>query len=188
MADIRNFIGFAANETLIKEYDGFRMFFPVKAKVSLAVTSKRLITYSMGRSFFDIRSESLYQQATLADIKGVAVVQSARARIGLVAAGIVVMFVGILAAVFGFFIKTLTPLVGGIGCCIAGIILLVLGIFLKKHLFRFEVWGDAWTLSLGEFETMKPDITGGPELLKVVEELGALIIEIQEGTLYSGAQ
>lgn len=183
MADIRNFIGFAANETLIKEYDGFRMYFPVKAKISLAVTSKRLIAYSTGRSFFDIRSESLYQQANLADIRGVAIVQSARAQMGLVATGIVVMLVGIIAASFGFLAKTVLPLMGGIGCCIAGLIILLLGLFWKKHLFRFEVWGNAWTLSLGEFETMKPDIVGGPELLKVVEEIGALIIEIQEGTL-----
>jgi hypothetical protein len=187
MPDIRNFIGFAANETLIKEYDGFRMYFPVKAKVSIAVTSKRLIAYSSVRSFFDVRSESLYQQASLADIKGVAVVKSMRSRLSLIAFGIVILIVGILAAVLG--ISGNTPLLlGGIACSIAGVILLLVGIFLKKHLFRFEVWGNAWSLSLGEFENIRPVITSGPDLLKIVEELGALIIEIQEGTLYAGEQ
>lgn len=65
MADIRNFIGFAQNETLIKEYDGLRMYYPVRAKIGLAATSKRFIAYSTVKSFFDIRTESLYQQVNI---------------------------------------------------------------------------------------------------------------------------
>jgi hypothetical protein len=185
MADIRNFIGFAQNETLIKEYDGFRLYFPVKAKVSLAVTSKRLIAYSSVRSFFDVKTESLYQQVSLADIKGVGVVHSMRSRIGLIAFGIVILLIGILTTVIGLTGNMLIEL-GGIMCSILGVILILPGIFWKKHLFRFEVWGTAWILSIGEFENVMPVTTGGPDLLKVVEELGALLIEIQDGTLYSG--
>jgi hypothetical protein len=182
MADIRNFIGFAQNETLIKEYDGFRMYFPVKAKVSLAVTSKRLIAYSSVRSFFDVRTESLYQQVSLADIRGIGVVQSVRSRLGLIAFGIVVLLAGALTTVIGFSGNTLV-MMGGIACSILGVILLLAGILWKKRLFRFEVWGTAWVLTIGEFETVRPVINSGPDLLKVVEELGALLIEIQEGTL-----
>ncbi|MGB8219459.1 MAG: hypothetical protein WCE46_03645 [Methanoregula sp.] len=182
MADIRNFIGFAQNETLIKEYDGFRMYFPVKAKVSLAVTSKRLIAYSSVRNFFDGKTESLFQQVSLTDIRGVGVVQSARSRIGLIALGIVILLAGILTTVIGLSGNTLFEM-GGIACSILGIILLVTGIFWKKHLFRFEVWGTAWVLPVGEFENIRPTLTVGPDLTKVVEELGALLIEIQEGTL-----
>ncbi|MGD0534938.1 MAG: hypothetical protein ABR999_05790 [Methanoregula sp.] len=182
MADIRNFIGFAQNETLIKEYDGFRMYFPVKAKVSLAVTSKRLISYSSVRGFFDVKTESLYQQVSLADIKGVGVVHSTRSRVGLIAFAIVILLAGILTTVIGLTGNRLLEF-GGIACSILGVILLLAGIFWKKHLFRFEVWGTAWVLSIGEFENIRPVTTGGPDLLKVVEELGALLIEIQEGTL-----
>jgi len=184
MADIRNFIGFAQNETLIKEYDGFRLYFPVKAKVSLAVTSKRLVAYSSVKSFFDPKTESLFQQVNLADIRGVGVVQSMRFRIGLIAFGIVVLLAGLSTAI-GLKGNTL-PEYGGIACSVLGVILLIAGIFWKKHLSRFEVWGNAWVLSIGEFDNVRPVITGGPDLLKVVEELGALIIEIQEGTLYAG--
>ena len=185
MADIRNFIGFAQNESLIKEYDGFRMYFPVRAKVSIAVTSKRLIAYSSVRSFFDAKTESLYQQVSLTDIKGVAVVQSIRSRVGLIALGIVVLLAGSLTAAIGLLGNHLL-MYAGIACCIPVIILLIAGIFWKKQLSRFEVWGTAWMLSLGEFENTRPVITAGPDLLKVVEELGALLIEIQEGTLYAG--
>ena len=184
MADIRNFIGFAQNETLIKEYDGLRMYYPVRAKIGLAVTSKRLIAYSSVRSFFDAKTESLYQQVCLADIRGTGVVQSMRSRAGLMVLGIVVLLAGTLTAVIGFSGNTLFEF-AGIGCGILGVVLILAGIFWKKHLLRFEVWGTAWTLSIGEFENVRPSIAAGPDLLKVVEELGALIIEIQEGTLYA---
>ncbi len=184
MADIRNFIGFAQNETLIKEYDSFRMYFPVKAKVSLAVTSKRLITYSSVRNFFDGKTESLYQQVSLADIKGVGVVQSVRSRISLIVFGVVILLLGGLVAAIGFSGNTLFEM-GGIACSILGVILILAGIFWKKHLFRFEVWGTAWVLPIGEFENIRPALTVGPDLKKAVEELGALLIEIQDGTLYS---
>src|SRR5271157_797112 len=150
MADIRNFVGFAQNETLIKEYDGLRMYYPVRAKIGLAATSKRFIAYSTVRGFFDGRTESLYQQVNIADIRGIGVVQSRRYRPAAIA---------------------------------LGVILLLAGFLWRKNLFRFEIWGNAWVLSLGEFETIRPAIIAGPDLLKVVEELGALIIEIQEGTL-----
>jgi hypothetical protein len=185
MADIRNFIGFAQAETLIKEYDGLRMYYPVRAKIGLAVTSKRLIAYSSVRSFFDARTESLYQQVSLADVRGAGVVQSMRPRAGLMALGVIVLLAGCLTTVIGLLGNTLFEF-AGIGCSILGVVLILAGIFWKKHLLRFEVWGSGWTLSIGEFENVRPTITAGPDLLKVVEELGALIIEIQDGTLYAG--
>ena len=78
MTDIRNFIGFAQNENLVKEYDSLRMYYPVRAKIGIAVTSKRLIAYSSVRNFFDVKTESLYQQVSIADIRGVGIVQSGR--------------------------------------------------------------------------------------------------------------
>jgi hypothetical protein len=112
-------------------------------------------------------------------------VQSRRYRPGLVACGIVILLAGILTTVIGLGGKALFE-VGGIACSILGVILILTGIFWKKHQFRFEIWGNAWVLSVGEFENARSVITAGPGLLKVVEELGALLIEIQEGTLYSG--
>ena len=185
MADIRNFIGFAQNENLIKEYDSLRMYYPVRAKIGLAVTSKRLIAYSSVRNFFDVKTESLYQQVNIADIKGVGLVQSRRYRPGLVAFGIVILLAGILTTVIGLGGNKLFE-VGGIACSILGVILILTAILWKKHQFRFEIWGNAWVLSVGEFENARSVITACPGLLKVVEELGALIIEIREGTLYSG--
>jgi hypothetical protein len=186
MADIRNFIGFAQNETLIKEYDGLRMYYPVRAKIGLAATSKRFIAYSTVRSFFDGRSESLYQQVNIADIKGIGVVQSKRYRPAPVALGILLLLAGILVTAVGLTGGNMLFEAGGIACIIAGIILLLSGFLWKKNLFRFEIWGNAWILSLGEFENIRPSIIAGPDLLKVIEELGALIIEIQDGTLYAG--
>ena len=183
MADIRNFIGFAQNETLIKEYDSLRMYYPVRAKIGLAVTSKRLIAYSSVRNFFDVKTESLYQQVSIADIKGVGLVQSRRYRPGLVACGIVILLAGILTTVIGLGGKALFE-VGGIACSILGVILILTGILWKKHQFRLDR-GNAWVFSIGEFENARSVITAGPGLLKVVEELGALLIAIQEGTLYS---
>lgn len=185
MADVRNVVGFAQNENLVKEYDGFRMYYPVKAKVSLAVTTKRLIVYSSVKDFFTTKQESLFQQINIADIKGVAVVQSVRYRFGLVALGIVILLAGIMTAVIGLSGSNIF-LLAGIGCAVLGIIVLVLGVACPMRLFRFEVWGNASVLSLGEFGNVTPSITAGPDLLKVVEELGALIIEIQDGTLFAG--
>jgi hypothetical protein len=185
MADIRNFIGFAQNETLIKEYDGLRMYYPVRAKIGLAATSKRFIAYSTVKSFFDTRAESLYQQVNISDIKGMGVMQSKRYRPIPVVLGIVLMLAGILITVIGLAGNILFE-AAGIACVIAGIVLMVTGFLWKKNLFRFEIWGNAWILSLGEFENARPVSLPGPDLLKVVEELGAIIIEIQEGTLYGG--
>jgi len=185
MTDIRNFIGFAQNENLIKEYDCLRMYYPVRARIGLAVTGKRLIAYSSVRNFFEVKTESLYQQVNIGDIRGVGLVQSQRYRPGIVACGIAILLAGVVTAVMGLIGNKLLE-TGGIACSILGIILILAGIFWKKPLFRFEVWGNAWMLQIGEFEKVRPAITAGPNLLKVVEELGALIIEIQEGTLYSG--
>jgi hypothetical protein len=186
MADIRNFVGFARNETLIKEYDGLRMYYPVMAKIGVAATSKRFIVYSTVRNFFDGRSESLYQQVNIADITGIGVVQSKRYRPAPVALGILLLLAGLLVAVVGLMGGNKIFEAGGIACVIAGLILIIAGFLWRKNLFRFEVWGNAWTLSIGEFENIRPSIIAGPDLLKVVEELGALIIEIQDGTLYTG--
>ncbi|HVP96418.1 hypothetical protein [Methanoregula sp.] len=186
MADIRNFVGFAQNETLVKEYDGLRMYYPVRAKIGIAATSKRLIVYSNVRSFFDPRAESLYQQVNLADIKGIGVVQSRRYRPAPVALGALLLIAGILVAAIGLIGGNLIFEAAGIGCVITGIILILAGVLWRQNLFRFEIWGTAWTLSVGEFENVRPFVIPGPDLLKVVEELGALVIEIQEGTLYTG--
>jgi len=186
MADIRNFVGFAQNETLVKEYDGLRMYFPVRAKIGIAATSKRLIVYSNVRAFFDPRSESLYQQVNLADIRGMGVVQSRRYRPAPVALGILLLIAGLLVAVVGLIGGNLIFEAAGAGCVVAGIILILVGFLWGQNLFRFEIWGTAWTLSVGEFENIRPSIIPGPDLLKVVEELGALVIEIQDGTLYTG--
>ena len=186
MTDIRNYIGFAQNETLIKEYDCLRMYFPVRAKIGIAVTNKRLIAYSTVRNFFGPRSESIYQHAAIADIKGMGIVQSARYRPAVVALGIVLLLAGALVSVIGLTGGSLIPLAGGAACAIAGIVLVIAGLLGKKNLFRFEVWGNAWTLCIGEFDTIRPAVGAGPDLLKVVEELGALVTEIQEGTLYTG--
>jgi len=186
MADIRNFVGFAQTETLVKEYDGLRMYSPVRAKIGIAVTTKRLIVYSNVRSFFDQRSESLYQHVSIAEIKGIGVVQSSRYRPGVIAAGIVVLLAGIAAAVLGLTGSSTPLLFGGIAGAILGIVLAITGALWKKPLFRFEIWGNTWVHSLGEFENIRPTVIAGPDLLKIVEELGALIIEIQEGTLFSG--
>jgi hypothetical protein len=183
MADIRNFVGFAQNETLIKEYDGLRMYYPVRAKIGLAATSKRFIAYSTVRGFFDGRTESLYQQVNIADIRGIGVVQSRRYRPAAIALGILLLLAGVLVAFVGLTGGKMLFEAGGIACIIAGIILLLAGFLWRKNLFRFEIWGNTWVLSLGEFETIRPAIIAGPDLLKVVEELGALIIEIQDGTL-----
>ena len=183
MADIRNFVGFAQNETLIKEYDGLRMYYPVKAKIGLAATNKRFIAYSTVRGFFDGRTESLYQQVNIADIRGIGVVQSRRYRPAAIALGILLLLAGVLVAFVGLTGGKMLFEAGGIACIIAGIILLLAGFLWRKNLFRFEIWGNAWVLTLGEFETIRPAIIAGPDLLKVVEELGALIIEIQDGTL-----
>ncbi len=185
MADIRNFIGFAQNETLIKEYDGLRMYYPVRAKIGLAATSKRFIAYSTIKSFFDPKKESLYQQVNIADIKGIGVVQSTRFRVVPVIFGIALTLAGILITVIGLAKNTLFE-VAGTACLIAGIILIIAGVLWKKNLLRFEIRGNTWVLSIGEFENIRPAIVAGPDLLKVVEELGAIIIEIQEGTLYAG--
>jgi len=185
MPDIRNFIGFAQNETLIKEYDGLRMYYPVRAKTGLAATNKRFIAYSTVKSFFDLRTESLYQQVNISDIKGMGVVQSKRYRPTPVALGIILMLAGIPLAVMGLSGNMLFEAFG-IACVVAGIVLILAGFLWKKNLFRFEIWGNAWILSLGEFDNIRPNTFAGPDLLKVVEELGAIIIEIQEGTLYGG--
>jgi len=186
MADIRNFVGFAQTETLVKEYDGLRMYSPVRAKIGIAVTTRRLIAYSNTRSFFaDPRSESLYQQVGIAEIKGIGVVQSSRFRPGFVAGGIVLLIIGIILAVIGLSGKEIL-LFGGIGVLVLGIVLAVTGVLWKKPVFRFEILGSSRVYSLGEFENTRSSVTAGPDLLKVVEELGALIIEVQEGTLYSG--
>lgn len=179
MADIRNVVGFSQSENLVKEYDGFRMYYPVRAKVSLAVTTKRLIIYSSVKDFFTSKQESLFQQINIEDIRGVAVVQSMRYRMGVIALGIVILVSGALAAVVGSSGSTI-PLFAGIGGAVLGIIVAVLGVLCPARLFRFEVWGNASVLSLGEFNNVTPVITAGPDLLKVVEELGALIIQIQE--------
>jgi hypothetical protein len=186
MADIRNFVGFSQNETLVKEYDGLRMYYPVRAKIGIAATSKRFIVYSMVRSFFDPRSESLYQQVNIADIKGMGVVQSQRYRPAPVALGALLLIAGLPVAALGLIGGTLVFEAAGIACVILGVILILTGVLWKQNLFRFEIWGTAWTLSVGEFEHIRPSLIPGPDLLKVVEELGALIIEIQEGTLYTG--
>lgn len=185
MADIRNFVGFSETETLVKEYDGLRMYSPVRAKIGIAVTTKRLIAYSNTKSFFDQRSESFYQQVNIADIKGIGVVQSSRYRPGVLAGGIVILLIGIVATVVG--LSGNTPLFfGGIAGAVLGIVLAITGTLWKKPVFRFEIRGDSGAYSLGEFGNIQPAVTAGPDLLKVVEELGALIIEVQDGTLFSG--
>lgn len=186
MADIRNFVGFAQTETLVKEYDGLRMYSPVRAKIGIAVTTKRLIAYSNTKNFFDQqRSESFYQQVNIEEIKGIGIVQSSRYRPGVLAGGIVVLLIGIVAAVIGLSGNTLL-LFGGIAGAVLGIVLAITGALWKKPVFRFEIQGNTGSHSLGEFENIQPSVVAGPDLLKVVEELGALIIEVQEGTLFSG--
>ena len=111
--------------------------------------------------------------------------RSVRSRISLIVFGVVILLLGGLVTAIGFSGNTLFEM-GGIACSILGVILILAGIFWKKHLFRFEVWGTAWVLPIGEFENIRPALTVGPDLKKVVEELGALLIEIQDGTLYSG--
>jgi len=181
MPDIRNFVGFAQNETLIKEYDGLRMYYPVRAKIGLAATNKRFIAYSTGRSFFDAKSESLFQQVNIMDITGIGVVQSKRYRPGLAALGIILLLAGAILTFIGLSGTTLFEIIG-IVCIIGGIILAIAGFLWSKTLFRFEIWGNAWLITIGEFENVKPDMFGGPDLLKAIEELGAIIIELQEGT------
>ena len=182
MADVRNYVGFSQNENLVKEYDGLRMYSPVRGKVGIAVTNKRLIAYSSVRNFFDARTESLYQQVGIGEIKGIGVVQTFRPRPVLMALGVVLVIAGALLAVFGL-TGTRLFLFAGIGCVILGIILAIAGALWKKRLLRIEIWGAAWAVSVGEFENIRAEIMPGPDLLKIVEEIGALIIEIQEGTL-----
>ena len=132
MADIRNFVGFAQTETLVKEYDGLRMYSPVRAKIGIAVTTKRLIAYSNTKNFFDQqRSESFYQQVNIEEIKGIGIVQSSRYRPGILAGGIVVLLIGIVAAVIGLSGNTLL-FFGGIAGVVLGIVLAITGALWKN--------------------------------------------------------
>jgi hypothetical protein len=188
MADIQNFIGFARDERLIKEYSGFRMYSPVKAKINLSVTSKRLIVYSSVKNFFVQEQASLFQQIAISEIKGLEILQGVRYNFTLLAGSAIALVAGIAAALAGSLVSSL-PAIGssmpliGIALCILGVIGIIFFAIRPKKLFWFIIRGPAIDLSVGEFAGVAPVIGSGPDLQGIVEELGALIIQIQEGTI-----
>jgi len=187
MADIQNFVGFAENERLIKEYSGFRMYSPVKAKINLSVTNKRLIVYSSVKNFFVQDQPSLFQQIAISEVRGLEILQAVRYNFLLLGVSAAVLLLGIAALVAGSLLNTL-PAIGsnsslaGILLCVFGVIGIVLFAVRPKNLFRFVIRGQAIDLHVGEFSNANPYIRSGQDLQGLVEELGALIIQVQDGT------
>ncbi|WP_321506818.1 hypothetical protein [uncultured Methanoregula sp.] len=188
MADIQNFVGFAQGERLIKEYFGFKMFSPVKARINLSVTSKRVVVYSSVKNFFVQDQASLFQQIAISEIRGLDIVQGTRYNFILLAGSVVALVAGIAASLAGSLLSTL-PVIGssiqmiGILLCIIGVIGIILFAIRPKKIFRFIIRGQAIDLNVGEFAQAKPVMAGGSDFPAMVEELGALIIQIQEGTV-----
>jgi hypothetical protein len=187
MADIQNFIGFAQGERLIKEYSGFKMFSPVKARINLSVTNKRVVVYSSVKNFFVQDQASLFQQIAISEIRGLDILQGTRYNTLQMAGAVVALVAGLAAALAGSALGTL-PVIGG-SIQLVGILLMLIGIVgiivsavRPKKLFRFIIRGVALDLNVGEFTDAKPVISSGPDLQGMVEELGALVIQIQEGT------
>ncbi|MFA4877779.1 MAG: hypothetical protein WC586_10220 [Methanoregula sp.] len=187
MADIQNFVGFAQGERLIKEYFGFKMYSPVKARVNLSVTSKRVVVYSSVKDFFVQDQASLFQQIAISEIRGLEILQCTRYNFLLLAGAVVALVAGIAASLAGSLLGSL-PVIGssvqvvGILLCILGVVGIILFAVRPKKLFRFIIRGQAIDLNVGEFAEAKPVIGSGPDLPAMVEELGALVIQIQEGT------
>jgi hypothetical protein len=188
MADIQNFVGFAQNERLIKEYSGFRMYSPVKAKINLSVTNKRLIVYSSVKNFFVEDQPSLFQQISISEIRGLEVIQAIRYNYTLLAGSVIALVAGIAASLAGSLVNSL-PSVGtiipllGIVFCLVGVVGMIFFALRPNRIFRFIARGQAVDLNIGEFTKIAPVISSGPDLQGIVEELGALVIQIQDGTI-----
>nr|WP_319375129.1 hypothetical protein [uncultured Methanoregula sp.] len=188
MADIQNFIGFAQGERLIKEYSGFKMFSPVKARINLSVTNKRVVVYSSVKNFFVQDQASLFQQIAISEIRGLDILQGTRYNILLLAGSVIALVVGLAAALLGSALGTL-PVIGSsiqvVGILLSGIGIVGIILFAvrPKKLFRFIIRGSGIDLNVGEFSQAHPVISSGPDLQGMVEELGALVIQIQEGTV-----
>jgi hypothetical protein len=187
MADIQNFVGFAQGERLIKEYFGFKMYSPVQARINLSVTNKRVVVYSSVKNFFVQDQASLFQQIAISEIRGLEILQGKKYNFLLMAGAVAALLAGIIASISGSVLAAL-PVVGssiqviGILLCIIGVCGVVLFALRPKRLFRFIIRGQAIDLNVGEFAEAKPVIGSGPDLQSMVEELGALVIQIQEGT------
>lgn len=185
MADIQNFIGFAQQERLIKEYAGFRMYSPIKAKINLSVTNKRLIVYSSVSNFFVLDQGSLFQQIAISEIRGLDVIQAVRYNFTLLAGSVIALVAGLGAGLAGSAVSqgSSIPLLMGIVFCILGILGILFFALRPNRIFRFIVRGQAIDLNLGELSKGSPVIRSGSDLQGIVEELGALIIQIQDGTI-----
>jgi len=183
MADIRNIISFAQDEFLIREYFAFKMFFPVKARINLSVTNKRLIAFSYKQSMLNFEDEALYQQINIEDVRGLEILQVKRYSIGMIIACGIFLFIGGIM----YSMSATLPIFGlpGILFMFGGIVGISLCLAFPNKVFTFQVKGVTQNLNVGELISLKPVISVGPDLPKIVQELGALIIEIQDGAIYN---
>ena len=174
MTDIRNIVSFAKNEELLREYSAFRMFVPIRKKINLSITTHRLIVYSSDKSMLSFQQDALYQEINIHDVRGLEILQSKTYSVNLM------MFFGFLS-ILGFLFQIFKGLENiGIGLILGGIVGIVGCLFFPTRKFKFVVRGLTSNLNVGEFADIKPLISDGPDLNKIVQELGALILEIQK--------
>jgi len=181
MADIRNIVAFSRDEKLIREYFGFKMYYPVKAKISLSVTNKRVIIYSSAKSILNFNQDALYQQINVDDVRGLEILNSKAYNFGAIVACGILLTAGFFSVLIGQNIVLFT--LPGLVCLIGGILGIVFCLVFPKKLFKMQIKGITNNLNVGEFIEIKPVISSGPGLQKIAVELGALIIDIQERTI-----
>ena len=184
MADIRNIIAFAQNEQLIREFFAFKMYFPVKAKINLSVTNKRLIVYSNTQSMLNFEQEALLQQINIDDIRGLELISSKRYNYSILIFGGILFILGsVLCSLNSNMVFNSLSLFGTI-LNLGGLVTILLCFLFPKKVFMMQIKGVTQNLNVGGLIDIKPVISVGPDIQKIVTELGALIIEIQEGTIY----
>ncbi|MGA9620932.1 hypothetical protein [Methanoregula sp.] len=176
MADIRDVISFSRNEHLVREYYGLKMFYPVKLKINISLTNKRLIVYSAMKTLLNFEENNLYQQINIEDIRGLEIFRSKQYSVSGIIACLFLIFAGFILHNIDF---SIFPFLG-IGCICGGIAGVVFCLLFPKRLFVFQVKGVTQNLNVGEFINIIPILSVGPDLPKLIQELGALIIEIQE--------
>lgn len=182
MAPITDFLKLSKGESVIKDYFVFKARTPQKMEGHIAVTNKRVILYGIETPPPKAENSILINEVNIDKVKGVDVFVSPAT----LKRKTVEMYLGFVYVFFGIAI----PLASGGAAAVAGL-LAVLGIFVIIFSFRKRFWINIKTTGI-EGITITGSKHGGhiggikigPDGVQFAQEIGALILSIQQGAGY----
>jgi len=162
------FITLAEDEHIIKEYEAAKMIAPYKLDVNIALTTKRVVFYGRGNSWFGLGENRLVNEVHINKIIGTNVFNGR-------SFSLIQLIIGALIALAGLSSISNREPGNGIIILIVGIIIIIYSI---KTTFSVEIKAETTTpISVGKERASITKPAKDSELL--VKEIGAMILDIQ---------